>query len=87
MASMVYVYILQSSKDHKLYVGCTENLKLRFEQHIRGYAAATKLRRPFSLVYYEACLSKSDALHREKYLKTAYGKRYIKKRLKSYFMG
>ena len=84
---MVYVYVLQSGKDHKFYVGCTENLKLRFEQHTRGYAGATKLRRPFKLVYYEACLNKSDALHREKYLKTSYGRRYVKSRLKSYLTG
>lgn len=84
---MVYVYILQSERDHYFYVGCTENLKQRFEQHMRGYAEATKLRRPFKLVYYEACLSKKDALRREKYLKTSYGKRYIKSRLKFYFTG
>ncbi|GAF95165.1 unnamed protein product, partial [marine sediment metagenome] len=39
-------------------------------------------RRPFQLVYYEACLGQQDALRREKYLKTAYGKRYLKNRLR-----
>ena len=33
-------------------------------------------------VYYEACRNKADALHRERYLKTAYGKRFLKNRLK-----
>jgi len=28
-----YVYVLFSEKDKKLYVGYTENLKLRFEEH------------------------------------------------------
>ena len=87
MASMVYVYILQSGKDSKLYVGCTENLKLRFEQHARGYAEATKLRRPLILVYYEACLNKRDARRREKYFKTHHGKMFLRNRLKLYLTG
>ena len=40
-----------------------------------------KHRLPVELVYYEACNNKEDALKREKYLKTAYGKRYLKNRL------
>jgi len=39
------------------------------------------------LVYYEACLDKNDAIKREKYLKTSWGKRYIKNRLKNYLTG
>ena len=45
---------------------------------------STKNRLPVELVYYEACLNQQDATHREKYLKTAWGKRYIKSRLKNY---
>ncbi|MDO8668611.1 MAG: GIY-YIG nuclease family protein [bacterium] len=84
---MYYTYVLRSKKDRKLYTGFTENLKLRFEQHQKGLVESTKLRWPFELIYYEACLSKKDATHREKYLKTTYGKRYLKSRLKSYFTG
>jgi len=39
------------------------------------------------LVYYEACSDQQDALHREKYLKTAWGKRYLKTRMKQYLTG
>jgi len=84
---MYYTYVLRSKKDKKLYIGFTENLKLRFEQHQKGLVESTKLRRPFMLIYYEACLNQKDATHREKYLKTSYGKRYLKSRLKSYFTG
>ncbi|MFA6973853.1 MAG: GIY-YIG nuclease family protein [Parcubacteria group bacterium] len=84
---MQYVYVLKSRKDGKNYVGYTKNLKLRFEQHNKGLAASTKDRRPLDLIYYEACLDKQDATKREKYLKTIYGKRYIKSRLKSYLIG
>ena len=62
-----------------------QNLNVRFEQHQKGQVTSTKHRLPFKLLYYEACLSQKDALKREKYLKTYYGKMHIAKRLKSYF--
>jgi putative endonuclease len=84
---MYYVYILQSKIDKNFYTGYTKNLKLRFEQHKKGLVDSAKNRRPLELIYYEACLSSKDATHREKYLKTFYGKMFIKRRLKSYFTG
>jgi putative endonuclease len=84
---MFYVYVLLSKKDEKMYTGCTKNLKLRFERHKEGLVKSTKNRRPLILIYYEACINKTDAFHREKYLKTFYGKMFIKSRLKSYFTG
>mgnify|MGYP001565065864 CR=1 FL=1 len=84
---MYYIYILKSSKDNKFYIGYTKNLKLRFEQHNRGLVDSTKNRKPFKLIYYEACLNQQDATHREKYLKTFHGTMFIKKRLKSYLTG
>jgi len=81
---MYYVYVLQSKKDRKFYVGYTADLRKRMEHHSRGVVESTRNRRPLELVYYEACVKQQDALHREKYLKTAYGKRYIMNRLKEY---
>jgi len=82
-----YVYVLKSKKDNKLYTGYTKDLKLRFEEHNKGKVESTKNRRPFKLVYYEACLNQQDATNREKYLKTYHGKMFIYKRLKSYLTG
>jgi len=82
-----YVYVLLSGKDKKFYTGYTENLKLRFEAHQKGCVVSTKSRRPFQLIYSEACLDRSDAMHREKYLKTHLGKMFLKNRLKSYLTG
>jgi len=82
-----FVYVIQSKKDNKFYTGYTKNLKLRFEQHQKGLIESTKDRRPLKLVYFEGCLNQQDALRREKYLKTFYGKMFIKKRLKSYLTG
>ena len=81
---MYYVYLLQSERDSKFYVGYTCDLKNRLKMHNKGCVESTRSRRPVKLVYYEACLDKQDALYREKYLKTAYGKRYIKNRIRRY---
>jgi len=82
-----YTYLLQSKKDKEFYTGFTKNLKLTFEQHNKGLVESTKYRKPFELIYYEACLCQEDALRREKYLKTHHGKMFLRKRLKSYLTG
>jgi putative endonuclease len=79
--------VLQSTKDSQFYAGFTKNLKQRFEQHNKGLVESTKQRRPFELIYYEACINQQDAIRREKYLKTYHGKMFIKRRLKSYLTG
>ena len=84
---MHYVYVLQSETDGKLYIGCTKNLRQRLTTHNEGLVAATKRRLPLRLVYYEASHHLRDAFHREKYLKSTYGHRYLRTRLKHYFTG
>ena len=84
---MYYTYVLQSEKDGNFYVGYTEDLKQRFEQHKKGLVDSTRERRPLKLIYYEACIDSQDATSREKHLKTHYGRMFLKKRLKSYFTG
>ena len=81
-----YTYVLLSKKDSKFYFGYSSDLKSRIEQHNSGRVESTKYRRPLELVYFEACLNKDDALKREKYLKTYYGRMFIRKRLKNYLM-
>lgn len=80
---MYYTYVLRSRKDRRLYVGKSKDLKTRFEEHQKGYVSSTAERRPFELIYYEACRNNLDAARRERYLKTSYGKMFLKKRLKS----
>ena len=84
---MYYTYVLQSEKDGKFYVGFTNDLKQRFEQHQKGQVDSTKNRRPFKLIYYEACIDRNDATNREKYFKSYNGRMFLKKRLKSYLTG
>ena len=66
---MFFVYILQSKKDKKLYIGYTGDLKRRFKEHNLGLVNSTRPRKPFHLIYYEAYTSKQNALKREHNLK------------------
>lgn len=80
-----YVYVLISNKDKQRYVGFTADLRKRYKEHNDGKSFATAPRRPLSLIYYEACVSKTDAIRREDYLKTTGGRRFLAKRLKDYY--
>lgn len=71
---MYYVYVLLSFRDKKFYIGFSEDVKKRLEDHNAGRNTSTKTRRPLKLIYFEAHLCKKDALRREFYFKTAKGK-------------
>ena len=82
---MYFVYVLQSLKDKKLYVGYTNNIQRRFREHNNGRIVITKNRRPFKLVYLEGYLNQQDATFREKFFKTGWGRTHLKKVLKNYW--
>ena len=81
---LFYVYVLESLQDRKTYTGYTNDLKRRLKEHRDGKTFSTKFRLPFKLIYFEACLSSTDAKRRENYLKTTQGRRFLGLRLKHY---
>ncbi len=66
---MFYVYILYSPIFGELYIGSTNNLKTRLQQHHDGAELSTKRYRPWKLVYYEAYTEEKLARRREQRLK------------------
>lgn len=76
-----YNYVLKSLKDNNYYIGFSTNLEGRLTEHSNGNVKSTKYRRPLLLVYYEVSFNLESAIHREKYLKTTYGHRYLKNRI------
>jgi putative endonuclease len=74
--------VLQSKKTKELYKGFAINLKQRIIEHNKGYVTATNKDRPWKLVYCEVYINKLDAMRREQYLKTGWGRNYLKKALK-----
>ena len=59
MMNFQYVYVLRSLKDGNNYVGYTNDLRRRFAEHEAGNVLSTAARRPFKLIYYEACFEPS----------------------------
>ena len=74
---MIYVYFLQL-KNGDVYKGVTEDLRRRLSEPETGNVSATKPYRPVVLIGYEAYILKSDALRREKFLKTTEGRRLLR---------
>jgi len=83
---MYYTYVLLSTKENKLYLGFTQDLKTRMELHRRGFMIKEKNNGSLKLIYLEACLNKKDAVRRDKYLNSFLGRKYLKIRLKQYFI-
>jgi putative endonuclease len=82
---MFYVYVIESTKKHNLYIGYTSDLRKRLIEHNRGLNQSTKPYLPWKLIYYEACLNDKDAKRRENYFKTTQGRRLLKRRIREYF--
>ncbi len=64
---MQYVYVLQSEKDKRFYVGTTAEIDRRLTEHEQGKVISTKHRRPLKLLCFEAYMTKQEALRRESY--------------------
>jgi putative endonuclease len=79
-----YVYVLENQKDGKKYIGYTNNLKKRLEEHNKGKSFSTMPRLPLKLIYFEGCLNEEDAKRREHYLKSTQGRRFLGLRLIKY---
>src|SRR3989344_4730032 len=85
---MFYNYVLScvdnKRRRQKLYIGTTEDLQHRIIAHKTKNVKTTKSFDKISLVYYECCLAKTDAIKREHQLKTGFGRGYLNRRLKNY---
>ncbi len=69
-----YVYILQSLKTEKLYIGHTDNLARRLEEHNTGRGGKyTQQNGPWTLLYSESHPDRSSAVKRERHLKSTQG--------------
>jgi len=80
---MKYVYLLESISDpNQIYVGLTDDLKVRFEVHNSGGSPHTSKYKPWRLVTYVAFSDEAKAVAFERYLKSASGRAFAKKRLR-----
>lgn len=78
---MYIVYVLKSLSAKKSYVGFTNNIKERLRQHNSGQNYYSKRYMPWKLIYKEEFEKREEAIKKEKYLKSASGRRIILKKL------
>lgn len=77
---MNYVYILQSLKNSKFYVGSTNNIERRIREHQNGTGGLyTKLNGPWKLICVKKFCSIGDARIEEKKIKSYKGGNAFKK--------
>ena len=75
---MYNVYILQSLKDNKRYIGYTNDIEIRLKFHNCGLNPSTKYRRPFKLLGFKQFETKIEAIRFERYLKKLKGGEQLK---------
>lgn len=66
---MYYVYVIQSERDKRYYIGYTSNLAKRLNSHNTGLQRWTRNKGLWKLVYSESFINKRDAIIRERGLK------------------
>lgn len=71
---MYFVYILQSLKDKRTYVGYTKNIEKRLHQHNTGQVISTKNRKPFKLLSLEKFKDMAEAKRKELWWKSGAGR-------------
>ena len=83
--SKAYLYVLQSQKTLRKYVGVTYNIDQRLERHNSGRVAITKKDLPYQVVYSEAFDDLSLARRRENFLKSGDGRRVLQMKLSAFW--
>ncbi len=66
---MYYIYVIESKKTGRFYIGQTENLDDRVTRHNKGRVTSTKNKGPWELKYSREVKSRSEAVLLEKKLK------------------
>ena len=77
-----FVYVLKNPED-QLYIGSTANLDARVRRHQEGKAGWTSSRGPWELMYVESFPSRSEAVRRERHLKTGKANQELRRRFTS----
>ena len=70
------VYILYSAKFNRYYIGISQDSDKRLREHNNGIVQSTRPYKPWRIVYVEYYKTKQEARKREKYLKSAAGRKW-----------
>ena len=78
---MFFAYVLKSIEHNYFYKGHCRDLEKRIQQHNSGMTESIKPYIPFTVVYFENFETQEEAIKREKYFKSAAGRRFLKKKI------
>ncbi|MFH0749534.1 MAG: GIY-YIG nuclease family protein [Candidatus Gottesmanbacteria bacterium] len=70
---MFTVYILQNNISKRYYIGSTNDIKRRVEEHNRGQTMSTRRKGVWTIIYSEEVNTKLEAVRREKQIKSYKG--------------
>jgi putative endonuclease len=77
--AMYYVYVLRSRNQGRHYIGSSANPDKRLIAHNAGRVRSTKKWRPWERVFLEEHPNRVAAEKRERYLKSGWGRRWLRK--------
>ena len=81
--NVFYVYAIKCN-DGSLYIGQTDDLRRRWQEHCEGRAADwTKKHRPLYIAHYEEYSSREEAVKREQELKTGFGRKWLEREIEA----
>ena len=75
-----WVYVLELA-DGRRYVGHTNNLDRRLQEHHSGRSPFTRKHQITGLIYSERYDSRSEAMKRERFLKSGQGREWLNQKL------
>ena len=75
---MYHVYLLKSLVKNKTYVGFTNDINRRLCEHNAGESNYTNKYKPWKIIYKEEFNTLKEAVRKEKYYKSAAGRRKLK---------
>ena len=76
--NMFYVYVLQGKYSNKIYTGLSGNVNRRLRDHNSGRVRTTKKDKPYEIIYVKEFENRIDARKHEKYLKSGFGRKYLR---------
>ena len=74
---MFYIYIIHSAKLQRYYVGSTENVEKRLQEHNAGKSKSTRAGLPWALIHTESLATRSEAILQERKIKARGIGRYL----------
>jgi putative endonuclease len=79
---MYFIYVIKSITHSNRYIGSTEDIPQHLTDHNNGKCRYTDGRKPWALIYEEEFGTRSEAMRRERFLKSGQGRKWLDEKLR-----